>query len=63
VLGLWDAFPVAPGHALLVTVRHVPSWFDASEQERIALLQAIETARDAIQAKFSADVAPELYRL
>lgn len=55
VLGLWDAFPVAPGHALLVTMRHVPSWFDASAQERTALVQAIEAAREAIQAKFSAD--------
>lgn len=55
VLGLWDAFPVAPGHALLVTVRHIPNWFDASAQEHAALLRAIEAARDAIQAKVRAD--------
>jgi len=55
VLGLWDAFPVAPGHALLLTVRHVSSWFDASTHERTALLEGIEAARDAIQARFSAD--------
>jgi len=55
VLGLWDAFPVAPGHALLVTVRHVSNWFEASAPERGALLKAIEAAREAIQSKFSAD--------
>lgn len=55
VLGLWDAFPVAPGHALLVPVRHIPSWFDATAQEHTALLRAIEAARDAIQAKLSVD--------
>ena len=28
VLGLWDAYPVSAGHALVVTRRHVASWFD-----------------------------------
>ena len=30
VLGIWDAFPVSDGHALLVPRRHVASWFDAT---------------------------------
>jgi superfamily II DNA or RNA helicase/diadenosine tetraphosphate (Ap4A) HIT family hydrolase len=55
VIGLWDGFPVAPGHALLVTVRHVSTWFNASDEERVALLQAVQAARDAIEAKFPAD--------
>jgi hypothetical protein len=29
VVGLWDAFPVSPGHALLTPRRHVAEWFDA----------------------------------
>jgi diadenosine tetraphosphate (Ap4A) HIT family hydrolase len=33
VLGLWDAFPVSPGHALLVTRRHVATWFDVTRDE------------------------------
>ncbi len=48
IVGLWDAFPVSPGHALLVTRRHVESWFDASPAERIELLEAIQAARDAV---------------
>lgn len=55
VLGLWDAFPVNPGHALLVPVRHVASWFDATDAERAELIAAVEIARDAILAKYKPD--------
>ena len=30
IVGLWDGFPVAAGHALLVPKRHVATWFDAT---------------------------------
>ena len=42
IVGLWDAFPVAAGHALLVTRRHVASWFDATASEQQALSDAIQ---------------------
>jgi len=45
VLGLWDKFPVSPGHALLVTCRHVADWFDASDEERAELVAATMAAR------------------
>ena len=48
IVGLWDAFPVAAGHALLVTRRHVASWFDATASEQQALTDAIQTARQEI---------------
>ena len=48
VLGIWDAYPVAPGHALLVLRRHVASWFDASDDERSALMAATSVARQHI---------------
>jgi diadenosine tetraphosphate (Ap4A) HIT family hydrolase/HKD family nuclease len=50
VLGLWDAFPVSPGHALIVPRRHVATWFDASDDERTALNDAIAVARAAIES-------------
>ena len=55
LLGLWDAFPVADGHALLVTRRHVASWFDATDSERQALTAAIDVARQAILQRFAPD--------
>jgi diadenosine tetraphosphate (Ap4A) HIT family hydrolase len=54
VWGLWDAIPVAPGHALLVTVRHVETWFDASDAERMELALATSVARQAILERFGA---------
>jgi diadenosine tetraphosphate (Ap4A) HIT family hydrolase len=51
VLGIWDAFPVSPGHALLIPRRHVATWFDASEAERAALATAVADARSLIEAR------------
>jgi diadenosine tetraphosphate (Ap4A) HIT family hydrolase len=49
VLGLWDGFPVSPGHALLVTRRHVATWFDATKDEQQALTAAVADASRAIE--------------
>jgi superfamily II DNA or RNA helicase/diadenosine tetraphosphate (Ap4A) HIT family hydrolase/HKD family nuclease len=46
---LWDAFPVSPGHALLIPARHIATWFDATEAERAELLTAVEQARVVIE--------------
>jgi superfamily II DNA or RNA helicase/HKD family nuclease/diadenosine tetraphosphate (Ap4A) HIT family hydrolase len=55
VWGLWDAYPVTPGHALLIPVRHVNTWFDATMEERVALLRGIDVARAAIDTGFGAE--------
>jgi superfamily II DNA or RNA helicase/diadenosine tetraphosphate (Ap4A) HIT family hydrolase/HKD family nuclease len=52
VVGLWDAFPVSDGHALLAPKRHVASWFDATPQERAALAEATATARAQVTTRF-----------
>jgi ATP adenylyltransferase len=49
VIGLWDAYPVSPGHALLIPRRHVPTWFEASVEERGALIGAIDAAKAVIE--------------
>lgn len=51
VIGLWDRYPVSPGHALLVPRRHVADWFDATPEEQHALTAALETARDEIHRR------------
>ncbi len=55
IVGLWDAFPVSEGHALLVTRRHVPDWFAATKEERIELMHAIDVARKAIEERNRVD--------
>ena len=55
VLALWDGFPVSPGHALVVPRRHVATWFDASREERREMMDAIDVARAAIEARHAPD--------
>ncbi len=35
---IWDAFPVSPGHVLVVTRRVVPIWFKADTDEQVAVI-------------------------
>lgn len=51
VIGLWDAFPVSPGHALIVPRRVVATWFEASRAEQIGILDGIEAAKAAIEQR------------
>ena len=53
VTGVWDAYPLNPGHALLVPNRHIGRWFEATPEEQAALVSAIEQARAAIEKKHS----------
>lgn len=58
VLAQWDAFPVSPGHALLVTRRHVPTWFDATPSEQQALTAALADVRTAIEQRAQREGRP-----
>jgi len=53
VLGLWDGFPVSPGHALLVPVRHAATWFDATADEIAELAASVAIAREAVLARLA----------
>lgn len=55
MLGLWNAYPVTPGHALLVTRRHVADWFTATAEEQFELAASVTAARQAIEAKHQPD--------
>jgi diadenosine tetraphosphate (Ap4A) HIT family hydrolase len=50
-IGLWDAFPVSEYHALIVPRRLVATWFEATREEQIALLDGIEAAKQAIEQR------------
>jgi len=55
VQAVWDAFPVSPGHALIVPKRHVATWFETNEEEQAAVLDAIAKVRDILEERFSPD--------
>jgi diadenosine tetraphosphate (Ap4A) HIT family hydrolase len=50
-----DAFPVSPGHTLVVPRRLVPTWFDATREEQHALLDLVEVVRRALDAERQPD--------
>ncbi len=55
ILGLWDNYPVSPGHALLVPRRHIAAWPDATPAEQQALTAAISDAMRAITVDHKPD--------
>lgn len=54
-LALRDAYPLAPGHTLIVPARHVASWFDTTEQERRAITELISVVRGQLEGEFHPD--------
>lgn len=59
IRGVWDAFPVSPGHALLIPRRHVTDWFEASPDEQAALTAAISEVRTLIDDRAARDGQPK----
>jgi diadenosine tetraphosphate (Ap4A) HIT family hydrolase len=56
---LRDAFPISPGHTLIVPRRHVGSFFEATADERAALLALLDDAKRGLDAEF----APAAYNI
>jgi len=50
-----DAFPVSPGHTLIIPKRHVGSFFDLSSDEREDLMSLLATAKANVEAEFKPD--------
>jgi diadenosine tetraphosphate (Ap4A) HIT family hydrolase len=54
-----DAYPVSPGHTLVIPNRHIGSFFDLSAQEHAALFQLIREQKRVLDAEF----APHAYNI
>ena len=48
-----DAYPISPGHTLIIPKRHTGSFFDLSGEERNELLMLLDKAKAALDAEFS----------
>ena len=55
VLAIWDAFPVSPGHLLVVPRRHAPTWSELNFAEQSAVWSAIDQAKSIISERFRPD--------
>lgn len=49
VVAFWDSYAVSHGHCLLIPRRHVATWWEATPQERVALVEATETVKQLIE--------------
>ncbi|MCB9740343.1 MAG: DEAD/DEAH box helicase family protein [Deltaproteobacteria bacterium] len=54
-----DGFPVSPGHTLVIPFREVATWFDATREEQLAILELI----DVVKAQLDAEFAPAGYNV
>ena len=54
-----DGFPVSPGHTLVVPFREVATWFEASADEKAALLDLVEV----VKAQLDAELKPDGYNV
>ncbi len=54
-----DGFPVSPGHTLIVPRRLVASWFEATREEQVAMLELL----DVVKAQLDAELQPDGYNI
>ena len=45
-----DAYPVTPGHTLVIPMRHVGSFFELGSSERASLLELLDIAKSGLEA-------------
>ena len=54
-----DGFPVSPGHTLIVPRRLVATWFEATREEQVAMLELVEV----VKAQLDAELQPDGYNI
>jgi diadenosine tetraphosphate (Ap4A) HIT family hydrolase len=50
-----DAFPLSPGHTLIIPRRHAASFFDITKEEREAVFSLLDAAKKGLDAEHHAD--------
>ena len=50
-----DAYPVSTGHTLIIPRRHIASLTEATEEEQVAVLRAVASARAALDTEHHPD--------
>lgn len=50
-----DAFPVSPGHSLVVTKRRIATWWEATETERRDVIALIDVIKQHLDAELHPD--------
>jgi len=50
-----DGFPLSPGHTLVVPKRLVATWFDATAEEKFALVELVDVVKRKLDERFRPD--------
>jgi len=50
-----DRYPASPGHMLIVPNRHVPNYFDCTQEEVTELWQMVKLAREYVEKEHQPD--------
>ena len=50
-----DAYPISPGHTLVIPKKHVKSLFELDEDEREDLFQALSRAKSLLESEMKPD--------
>ena len=55
LLVIRDAFPVSPGHTLVIPRRHIGSFFELSDAERTCMVELLAQAKAELDLSFQPD--------
>ncbi len=51
----YDTYPVNPGHALIITRRHIAGYFEATAEEKAAIWALVDEMKVIIDRKYKPD--------
>jgi diadenosine tetraphosphate (Ap4A) HIT family hydrolase len=54
-LFIHDGYPISEGHSLIISKRHVGSFFQITDNERSSLLELLDYAKSVLDMKFKPD--------
>lgn len=52
---MYDRYPASPGHALIISRRHVRNYFELNEQEKAACFDLLDKIKTKLEGKFKPD--------
>jgi diadenosine tetraphosphate (Ap4A) HIT family hydrolase len=50
-----DSYPVTEGHALVIPKDEIPTWFDATHDQQLALIVLVDDVKQLLDGKYDPD--------
>ena len=51
----YDDFPVNKGHLEVITKRHIKDWWETTPEEKIAIFELLDKAKEIVEYKYNPD--------